>query len=104
MARAWPWLHVEAFHFFGGVVASVVPDNLKAAVIRAAFGVDDSPALNRSYIELARHYGFRVDPAPPRAPKKKGKVKKKCCRSKSPCKKCPVLALRRIKAEMTSAA
>jgi hypothetical protein len=35
---------------------------------------------------------------------KKGKVKKKCCRSKSPCKKCPVLALRRIKAEMTSAA
>ncbi|GAA4433906.1 hypothetical protein ACFQV2_04615 [Actinokineospora soli] len=35
---------------------------------------------------------------------KKGKVKKKCCRSKDMCKKCPVLALRRIKAEMKSAA
>jgi hypothetical protein len=43
-------------------------------VIRAAFGVSGLPELNRSYRELARHYGFRVDPAPPRAPKKKGKV------------------------------
>jgi hypothetical protein len=44
-------------------------------VIRAAFAVDDRNAeLNRSYRELARHYGFRVDPTPPRSPKKKGKV------------------------------
>ncbi|MBC6451539.1 hypothetical protein SAMN05192558_10866 [Actinokineospora alba] len=35
---------------------------------------------------------------------KKGKVKKKCCRSKSACKKCPVLALKRVKAEMKKAA
>lgn len=27
---------------------------------------------------------------------KSGKVKKKCCRSKSRCKKCPVLAMRNI--------
>jgi hypothetical protein len=43
-------------------------------VVRAAFAVDDSSELNRSYRELARHYSFVVDPAPPRAPKKKGKV------------------------------
>jgi hypothetical protein len=29
---------------------------------------------------------------------KAGKVKKKCCRSASRCKRCPVLALRRAKA------
>ncbi|HEU5472092.1 MAG TPA: hypothetical protein VFV67_15675 [Actinophytocola sp.] len=28
---------------------------------------------------------------------KAGKVKKKCCRSAERCKKCPVLALKRIK-------
>jgi hypothetical protein len=48
--------------------------NLKAAVIRAAFGVGGQTALNRSYRELARHYGFKVDPTPPRSPKKKRKV------------------------------
>ena len=67
-------LHTEAFCYFGGVVETVVPDNLKAAVIRAAFGTDETTSLNRSYRELARHYGFKVDPAPPRSPEKKGKV------------------------------
>jgi transposase len=57
------------------VPEAVVPDNLKAAVIRAAFGVDrDDTGLNRTYREVARHYGFVVDPAPPRSPEKKGKV------------------------------
>jgi transposase len=35
----WLWLHVEAFEELGGVPEVVVPDNLKSAVIRAAFGV-----------------------------------------------------------------
>jgi transposase len=72
--ETWLRLHAEAFAAFGGVVETVVPDNLKAAVVRAAFGLADSPALNRSYAELARHYGFKVDPAPPRDPAKKGRV------------------------------
>jgi len=70
----WNQLHVEAFELFGGVPRVLVPDNLKAAVVRAAFGVDDEPVLNRSYRELARYYGFQVDPTPPRSPQKKGKV------------------------------
>lgn len=71
----WLRLHVEAFSAFGGVPEVVVPDNLKAAVIRAAFGADrDKVALNRSYRELARHYGFVIDPTPPYSPEKKGKV------------------------------
>jgi transposase len=73
--ETWLALHEEAFRAFGGVPRTVVPDNLKAAVIRAAFGADDRTSeLNRSYRELARHYGFKIDPTPPRSPKKKGKV------------------------------
>lgn len=74
-ATTWVRLHVQAFAALGGVPKTVVPDNLKAAVIRAAFGVDrDDSGLNRTYRELARHYGFVIDPTPPRSPKKKGKV------------------------------
>jgi transposase len=72
--ETWLRLHVEAFAELGGVVDTVVPDNLKAAVVRAAFAVDDHSELNRSYRELARHYGFKVDPTPPYDAQKKGKV------------------------------
>ncbi|WP_437313105.1 IS21 family transposase [Sorangium sp. So ce385] len=72
--ETWLRLHEEAFRAFGGVPSTMVPDNLKAAVVRAAFGVDEDSGLSRSYRELARHYGFTVDPTPPRAPQKKGKV------------------------------
>jgi len=73
--ETWLRLHIEAFAWFGGVPEVIVPDNLKAAVIRAAFGIDrDQSGLNRSFVELARHYHFQIDPTPVRDPKKKGKV------------------------------
>lgn len=72
--ETWLGLHVEAFAELGGVIETVVPDNLKAAVIRAAFAVDGTTELNRSYRELARFYGFKVDPTPPYDAPKKGKV------------------------------
>ncbi len=74
--ETWLDLHAEAFAKLGGVPDVIRPDNLKAAVIRAAFGADSEPALNRSYRELARHCGFKVDPTPARQPKKKGKVER----------------------------
>lgn len=70
----WIRLHIQALEHFGGVPRVIVPDNLKAAVVRAAFCVDDDPLIQRSYRELARHYGFQIDPTPPRSPEKKGKV------------------------------
>lgn len=73
-AETWLQLHIEAFAFFGGVPKIIVPDNLKAAVVKAAFTTGDDPHLHRGYCELARHYGFTIDPAPPRDPEKKGKV------------------------------
>jgi transposase len=73
-AETWIRCHVEAFAELDGVPAVIVPDNLKAAVIRAAFGAGDPSVLNRSYREVARHYGFKVDPTPAYSPQKKGKV------------------------------
>jgi len=72
--ETWLDLHMRAFEAFGGVPGTIVPDNLKAAVIRAAFGADGESALNRSYRELGRYYQFKIDPTPPYAPRKKGKV------------------------------
>jgi transposase len=72
--ETWLRVHVEAFNELGSVPRTLVPDNLKAAVVRAAFGVDGAASLNRSYRELARHFGFKVDPTPIYAPTKKGKV------------------------------
>jgi transposase len=72
--ETWLELHVRAFDALGGVPLVLVPDNLKSAVIRAAFAPSDEVGLNRSYRELARHYGCKIDPTPPRAPEKKGKV------------------------------
>ena len=72
----WLGLHVRAFEHLGGVPRVIVPDNLKAAVVRAAFGADDEVVIHRSYRELARHYGFQIDPTPPRSPQKKGKVER----------------------------
>jgi transposase len=46
--ETWLRLHAEAFAELGGVVGTVVPDNLKSAVIRAAFGADRPSELNRS--------------------------------------------------------
>ena len=73
-AVTWTALHMRAFAYFGGVPHVIIPDNLKAAVIRTAFGHGTDISLHRGYRDLARHYGFRVDPTPPRSPQKKGKV------------------------------
>ncbi len=67
----WLLCHRHAFACFGGVPARIVPDNLKAAVVRASF---TAPVAQRSYRECAEHYGFLIDPNPPRSPHLKGKV------------------------------
>jgi len=63
--------HIQAFAYFGGVPALIVPDNPKVAVIRACFY---DPQINKAYAELAAHYGTAVLPARPRRPRDKAKV------------------------------
>jgi transposase len=70
---AWTQAHVEAFAFFGGVPARLVPDNLKTGVERPDLY---DPKLNRSYAELGAHYGTLVDPARASKPKDKARVER----------------------------
>lgn len=67
----WLGLHRRAFESFGGVPAKIVPDNLKAAVLRAAL---HDPVLGEAYRRFAQHYGFLISPTRPAAPQDKGKV------------------------------
>lgn len=67
----WVEAHNSAFAFFGGVAQLLVPDNAKVAVIKACHF---DPMLNRSYTDMARHYGTAVLPARPRRPRDKAKV------------------------------
>jgi len=62
---------IEALEFFGGTPRRVVPDNLKAAVVKAAFY---EPSVNRVFRKLALHYGFLISPCMPRTPRHKGGV------------------------------
>ena len=72
--ETWLDLHERAFRALGGRVTTVVPDNTRRAVLRAAFGIDGPTELERSYREFAQQWDFKIDPAPPGAPKKRGKV------------------------------
>jgi transposase len=71
--RAWTECHVEAFAFFGGVPARLVPDNLKTGVDKPDLY---DPKLNRSYAELAAHYGCLIDPARAVKPRDKARVER----------------------------
>ena len=66
--EAWLTAHVNAFEYFGGVTRILVPDNLKTGVIK---NTKTDLVLNRTYQELAEHYGTAIIPARVRKPKDK---------------------------------
>jgi transposase len=65
--------HVRMFEFFGGVPERLVIDNLKSGVLKPDLY---DPTFNRSYREMAEHYGCFIDPARVSKPKDKGKVER----------------------------
>jgi len=65
--------HVRMFEFFGGVPATLAPDNLKSAVTKAH---PYDPVKNQAYCRLARHYDVAVTPARVRTPKDKALVER----------------------------
>ena len=71
--ETWLRLHIETFATFGGVVDTVVPDNLKAAVIHAAFGLSDNPALNPRIVSWHGTTGSRSIPLLSTLRKRRGK-------------------------------
>ncbi len=62
-----------AWAFYGGVFATVIPDNMKTIVERA-----DAlePRLNQTFVEYAQARGFVVDPARVRSPQDKPRVER----------------------------
>jgi transposase len=67
----WLGAHIRTFEFLGGCPKLVVPDNTKTGVSRAC---RYEPDLNRTYHELAMHYGVGVLPARPYKPRDKAKA------------------------------
>lgn len=71
MVQTWLRCHQHAFEAFAGVPSRIVIDNLKAAIVKAAL---HDPVVQRSYRQLAEHYGFLISPCRVRTPQHKGKV------------------------------
>jgi transposase len=67
----WIGSHVNALTALGGVPKAVVCDNLKTGVTRPS---RYEPGINRTYQDLAEHYGFVVLPTRVRKPRDKAKV------------------------------
>ena len=67
------WLasHQRAFHYFGGVTAAVVCDQLKSGVVVPC---RYEPGLQRTYEEFSKHYGTVILPARPAKPRDKAKI------------------------------
>ncbi|HNX66786.1 MAG TPA: IS21 family transposase [Bacteroidales bacterium] len=62
---------VRCLEFYGGVPKIVVPDNLKAAVVKAD---KYEPTINKAMEDMGNHYGFVVLPCQPYSPTHKGLV------------------------------
>lgn len=67
----WIASHVRALEFFGGVPRAIVCDQLKSGVSRSC---RYEPEVQRTYEDLASHYGTTVLPARVRKPRDKAKV------------------------------
>lgn len=67
----WCGAHVRMLEYFGGSPEIFVPDNLKSAITQAC---RYEPQVNRTYQDLAAHYGAVVIPARPYRAKDKAKV------------------------------
>jgi len=62
---------VRAFAFFDGTSQLVIPDNLKSGVKKPCYY---EPEVNRTYGDLAIHYGVGILPARPYRPRDKAKA------------------------------
>ena len=67
----WCGSHVRALEYIGGVSRALVPDQLKSGVSRSC---RYEPGVQRTYEELAEHYGTTVLPARPGHARDKAKV------------------------------
>ena len=69
----WIEAHCKMFEYYGGATELIVPDNLRSAVSKAH---RYEPLCNRTYEEMARHYGCAIMPARAYKPRDKAKAEK----------------------------
>jgi hypothetical protein len=62
---------VHAFHFFGGVTATVLTDNMKTVVVDR---IDGQPRFHAKILDFASYYGFVPRVCHPYRPQTKGKI------------------------------
>ena len=67
----WIGAHVNALTAIGGTPRQIVSDNLRAGITRACFY---EPTVNRTYADMAAHYGTAIIPARPYKPRDKAKA------------------------------
>jgi len=67
----WIASHCRTLAYLGGVPVVIIPDNLKSGVTTSH---RYDPQANRSYEEMAQHYGVSIMPARSYSPKDKAKV------------------------------
>ena len=79
----WTGSHVRTLAFLGGAPRQIVPDNLRAEVLRASWY---EPGINPTYRDLAAHCGTAILPARVRRPRDKAKVRSRRpgCRALDP--------------------
>jgi len=61
----------NALHYYGGVPAAIVPDNLKSAVTKSS---KYEPVLNETFADFASHYNTAILPARAYRPRDKALV------------------------------
>jgi transposase len=64
-------INARSFEFFGGTSQLVIRDNLKSSVTKPCYY---EPEMNRTYGDLAIHYGVGILPARPYRPRDKAKA------------------------------
>lgn len=69
--QSWITAHVNTYRFLGGVTRILVPDNLKTGVDKVSWY---TPVINKTYHEMAEHYGTAVIPTRVKHPKDKHSV------------------------------
>ena len=71
--RSTDWIgsHIRAFEYLQGIAKVVVPDQLRSGVSKPCWY---EPGIQRTYDEMARHYGTVVIPARPGKSRDKAKV------------------------------
>jgi transposase len=67
----WINAHIHAYEYFGGVTKLLICDNLKTGVTQASWY---TPEINKTYSEMAEHYGTVVIPARAYHPRDKASV------------------------------